>query len=92
MTWMTPAEATLQITRGPFNASFAICARCHHVYWKLEPHLPTIVDSRHMPELKGYHEWREREAMEKQGREKNPLADKLYRQYLVALKLAGNQS
>ena len=90
MTWLTPAEATLQITRGPFNASFAICARCHHVYWKREPHLATIVDSRNMPELNDYHKFREREAIERRGRENNPLAAKLYQQYQVALKLVGD--
>lgn len=80
-------EKTFQINRGPFNASFAICARCQNVYWSVEPYGPTVTSVSNLPEIQDYWKWKKRDVWEADQRQKNELANKLYQQYLVALKL-----
>ncbi len=88
VTWTNTQEAALKISHGPFNAELGVCSRCHGVYWTADVRAPLVASD--LPELNDYVAWRKRDQWEAKQRENNETADKLYRQYQVALKLAHN--
>ena len=72
---------------GPVASTARICSRCHGVYWNSTIKGSYFMNAGVMPELEPYMKWQERQIWEAKQRNSNELADKLYRQYQVALKI-----
>ena len=94
-TWATiGAGSTLSydqgvnLTCGPVQVTARICSRCHGVYWNSRPKGEWFMSVKALPELSDYMKWQERQAWEMRQRAKNELANRLYQQYQMALKLA----
>lgn len=73
---------------GPVQATAKICSRCHGVYWNSTIKGQWFNHVKALPELDYYMKWQDRQTWETKQRAKNELAEKLYQQYQVALKLA----
>jgi cytochrome c553 len=84
-------EANLTIQANALRSQLACCARCHSMYWHTAPHLPALLDSNNVPELKELRLWKQREQYEQEQRRTNEAAGRLYKQYQMVLKLAGPQ-
>lgn len=78
----------LTINCGPTMAEAKVCSRCAGVYWNSKLNRSWLASTSAVPELHTYYKWQKRQSWEEQQRAENPLADKLYKQYQVALKLA----
>lgn len=83
----TPSQVSgLTVSHGPFEGTMRVCHRCHGIYWSVDPKASLITPQ--LKELDDYIAWRNRDRWETEQRKNNPLAEKLYNQYQVALKLA----
>lgn len=82
------AGPVLQIDYPGASHRMSVCARCQGVFWTYAPNLPALATVEQIPALKEYSDWNKREAWERQQRETNEAAGKLYKQYQMVLKLA----
>jgi hypothetical protein len=83
------AGPVLQIDYPGATCKMSICARCAGVYWHSAPNLPALTSSKNVPILQELFDWNKRETWERQQRETNEAAARLYKQYQMVLKLAG---
>lgn len=79
----------LQIDYPGASCKMSICARCQGVFWTHAPNLPALASSDNVPALKELYDWNRRESWEREQRENNEAAARLYKQYQMVLKLAG---
>jgi hypothetical protein len=80
----------VNFTCGPVQVTAKICSRCLGVYWNSRIKGQWFLSAKALPELRDYMNWQDRQAWELRQRSQNPMADQLYRQYQVMLKLAHN--
>ena len=71
----------------PYDAEARLCLRCSKLYWVRDNKKGTLCDISAIPGLTEFKELYTRFIWEQAERRKNSVADKLYKQYLVALKL-----
>ena len=84
---VTSDGSGLHLHTGPVISTAFVCARCHGVIWNTKVNPSYFTDSNNLPELANYRGWQCRQRWEEKQRSKNELANKLYQQYQVALKL-----
>jgi hypothetical protein len=81
-------EHGVTFSNGPVNVSAKICSRCHGIYWNSSIKGSYFTSVKAVPELAAFYKWQTRQVWEAKQRGKNPMAEKLYNQYQVALKIA----
>jgi hypothetical protein len=80
-------SSLMTVNSPPFELQLKICCRCNTVYWQLKVKQWDLIHINNAPDLKEATELKKRALWEKEQRKKNDLANKLYKQYLMVLKL-----
>lgn len=79
-----------QMLAVPFHAKVELCNRCKILYWSSHDRNGYLCDIADVPGLAQFNDSYNRLVWEKYERKKNFVAQKLYGQYLMALKLAAD--
>ena len=80
--------STYYIFTIPDKSACNVCSRCDRIFWRNDNSDGDICDLSNIPGLEHLYELHKRVEWEKQQREVNLAADRLYQQYLMVLKLS----